>query len=457
MESLRVQVSELTGSVETLREASERLEACRALLGDVELETLTADIKALGADPIAGLRSQRQHLSKQAEEARRVLNQASNDQTLADERTRRAIQALDEVRAAHDAALTGFPDGVNAALVTAQAAVATANSEKLNVTAELASLERTIDKRKKRIDEALNVSRTNAEQAKIGADNAQGQLITAKTNHASQQGRLIELRRQRDAENLAAAEANLSQAIQRYAALPVPDRMVTDEEVSTAQANAARIELDLESIERDIQKAHGALEQVGGAVARERLRDATEAFELAERQDKEVEVEYEAWKLLLEQMKEADAAQASNLGQVLVPAIATRFQELTKRRYQTVQLTAQLATEGVMVSSTLRSTELISVGTREQLSTLYRLALAEYLRTVIVLDDQLVQSDSTRMDWFRKLLTEKAQIFQIVVFTCRPGDYLPANALVPKGKAVHSDTKDGLIRAIDLGRALRRL
>jgi hypothetical protein len=456
VETLRVQASELTGSAETLREASERLEACRTLLGGVELQTLTADIEALGVDAMAGLRRRRQHLSKLADEARSLLNQAANDQTLADERTRRAKLVLDEARTVHQTVLTAFPEGVNAALVAAQAALATANSEKEKVIAELASLQGTIDQRKKRVDTALSVARTNAEQAKIACGCAEGRLTTAKTNHASQQGRLIELRRQRDAENLPAAEVTLSQAIERHAALPVPDRIVADEEVSTARADAARIKSDLESIERDIQKAHGALEQVGGAVARERLRDATEASELAERQEKEVEAEYEAWKLLLEQMKEADAAQASNLGQALVPAIATRFQELTKRRYQTVHLTAQLATEGVMVSGTVRSTELMSVGTREQLSTLYRLALAEYLRTVIVLDDQLVQSDAARMDWFRKLLTEKAQIFQIVVFTCRPGDYLPANALVPKGKAVHSDTKDGLIRAVDLGRALHR-
>ena len=79
-------------------------------------------------------------------------------------------------------------------------------------------------------------------------------------------------------------------------------------------------------------------------------------------------------------MKEADAAQASNLGQALVPAIAGRFQELTQRRYETVQLTAQLATEGIVVSGALRSAAQISVGTREQLSTLYRLSLAEYLQ-----------------------------------------------------------------------------
>src|ERR1039458_3639822 len=100
-------------------------------------------------------------------------------------------------------------------------------------------------------------------------------------------------------------------------------------------------------------------------------------------------------------MNEPDAAQASNLGQALVPAIADRFQALTQQRYQTVQLTAQLATEGIVVSGALRSADHISVGTREQLSTLYRLSLAEYLSTAIVLDDQLVQSDDSRMDWFR--------------------------------------------------------
>ena len=73
--------------------------------------------------------------------------------------------------------------------------------------------------------------------------------------------------------------------------------------------------LPLHSLRKhDIQRAHGALEQVGGAVARERLRDATEAFELTERQERDIEADYEAWKLLLDQMKQADAAQASNLG-----------------------------------------------------------------------------------------------------------------------------------------------
>jgi hypothetical protein len=78
------------------------------------------------------------------------------------------------------------------------------------------------------------------------------------------------------------------------------------------------------------------------------------------------------------------------------------------------------------------------------------------LQTAIVLDDQLVQSDDTRMDWFRTLLTDKARGFQIVVLTSRPADYIPASALVPPGSAIHADTDSGFIRAVDLGRALRR-
>jgi uncharacterized protein YhaN len=129
---------------------------------------------------------------------------------------------------------------------------------------------------------------------------------------------------------------------------------------------------------------------------------------------------------------------------------------LTRRRYETVQLTAQLATDGIVVSGAVRPTEQISVGTREQLSTLYRLSLAEYLGSTIVLDDQLVQSDDGRMDWFRALLAEKARNFQILVFTCRPTDYLAKAAMVPKGSPVRADSDGGFVRAVDLRRAIRR-
>ena len=80
--------------------------------------------------------------------------------------------------------------------------------------------------------------------------------------------------------------------------------------------------------------------------------------------------------------------------------------------------------------------------------------MADYLRTTVVLDDQLVQSDEVRMEWFRHMLTEKARQFQVLVFTCRPTDYVARSALVPTVGPLFVDSEDGLTRAIDLGRAL---
>lgn len=456
MESVRAQIAALAGAAETLRGATERAATCRALLGNVGLDVLAVELKALGSDATAGLRKRRQQLSREAEAARNIAGEAANHRTLAIERTRHSKSALDAAVTARDAALMAFPEGVDKALSSARAALAHVVAEKEKIAVEFASLKHAIEARKKRIDAALSGARTDAAQATTALETAQAGWATAKTNHASAHGRLIELRKRRDAENLTAAEARLQEAAERYATLPVPDRIVADDDVSAGRNAAAGVKAELEGIEANIQRAHGALEQVGGAVARERLRDATEAFELAERQERETEAEYEAWRLLLDEMKEADAAQASNLGQALVPGIAERFQELTRRRYQTIQLTAQLATEGIMVAGAVRPTTLMSVGTREQLSTLYRLSLAEYLGSTIVLDDQLVQSDGNRMDWFRAMLTEKARSFQIVVFTCRPSDYLLPSALVPKGSAVHADTDSGFIRAVNLGLALSR-
>jgi hypothetical protein len=456
LESLRARIAALTGAAEALREASGRAETCRALLGDVQLDTLAPDLKALGVDPTAALRKRRQQLSKDVDAARTIANDAATTHTLANERARNLGSAFDAAVGDRDAALTVFPEGVHAALVAAQAELAACLSEQKRVAAEFASLESTIESRKKRIDEALQGARSNVTDATLAVENAQGEVNKATAERASQEGRLIELRRLRDAEDIAAAVTRLHKATEDYTVLPAPDRLVPSDELVATQNKAATVRLDLELTERDIQRAHGALEQVGGAVARERLRDATEAFELAERQEREIEEEYEAWKLLLDQMKEADAAQASNLGQALAPGIAERFRDLTQRRYETIQLTSQLATEGILISGALRPAAQISVGTREQLSTLYRLSLAEYLQTAIVLDDQLVQSDGSRLEWFRTLLAEKAHSFQIVVFTCRPSDYLHANELVPQGSAVHADTDGGFIRAIDLVRVLRR-
>ncbi len=456
LQSLQFQIDALTDSPQKLHEALERQKAFHAALGDVPYETFASDLATLGAEPMDALRVCRQQASRNLEEARAAASRADTAHTLAQERARNSESARHAAVVARNAALAALPHGVAAALSTAKAALAAALGEQEEVVAELASLESTIKARNEEVQAAVSDARNLAEQARALVDAANAEHTKAIRDHASQVGLLEGLRRQWDAEDLAAAESRLRSVTERHDALPTPDRIVTEAEIAAAHTAEVAARTDLEGAQREIERTHGALEQVGGAVARERLHDAVEAFELAERQEREIEADYDAWLLLLEQMKQADAAQASNLGQALAPAIANRFEALTQRRYDNIRLTEQLGTEGLVVAGAVRPTTRISVGTREQLSTLYRLSLAEYLCTTVVLDDQLVQSDNARMDWFRALLTEKAHSFQIVVFTCRPGDYLAANGIVSKGKAAFKDTEGGFVRAIDLRRALRR-
>jgi hypothetical protein len=454
--SLQNQLEALSGSSDTLRVARDRQAACHAALEGAPFDKLSDELTRLGPDPKATLRTRREQANRTLETAREAVTKVGTAHALAEERGRMSAVAFEEALAARDAALLPFPDGLAAARKEAERALSDAAEEQRRVASELASLDSSIAAERARIETAVNNARKGVERAQAEVGAAQEAQKSAIAEHASQTGRLDQLRRLRDAEDLAAAEHRLRIATEQHASLPVPERPVTDADVTAGGLALARATSTLDATDDEIHRKHGALEQVGGAVARERLRDVIEAYELAERQEKEIEADYEAWKLLLEQMKEADAAQASNLGQVLAPAIAARFEALTAKRYENVRLTAQLATEGVVVAGAIRTTNCISVGTREQLSTLYRLSLAEYLGTAVVLDDQLVQSDGTRMDWFRALLAEKARSFQIVVFTCRPEDYLPDGAMVPPGTGVYRDTDDGFVRAVDLERAAQR-
>ena len=187
LESLRAQIAALAGAAEALREASDRAAACRAALGDVGLDTLAADLKALGADAIAGLRKRRQQLSKEAEAARAIASQAANAQHTC----RRAHPALAGWRWMRPSR-RGMPRCRPSRREWMRhwsphrAALAAGIAEKEKVAAEFASLERTIEERKNRIDAALSGARTNAAQATIAVETAQGQLTTAKTDHALQ-------------------------------------------------------------------------------------------------------------------------------------------------------------------------------------------------------------------------------------------------------------------------------
>lgn len=70
----------------------------------------------------------------------------------------------------------------------------------------------------------------------------------------------------------------------------------------------------------------------------------------------------------------------------------------------------------------------LSVGTREQLSILVRLAFAVYLRekgypAAVILDDALVYADDDRFERMQLALRKAAETVQVLILTCRPRDW----------------------------------
>jgi hypothetical protein len=79
--------------------------------------------------------------------------------------------------------------------------------------------------------EAASTARTQLEIANGGVKTAQQNLTTAITSHAAHTGRVADLRKRRDAKDLSAAEFRLQEAESHHAALPIPERNVTQDEL----------------------------------------------------------------------------------------------------------------------------------------------------------------------------------------------------------------------------------
>ena len=290
--------------------------------------------------------------------------------------------------------------------------------------------------------DALEESAMNAKRA---LDDALVQVATAKTDREVWDARLQE--RVAAAASVQLDTLKKTEDEARAAAGNHPQ--VDDAILASSRAAKEKGEERLETVVGNLRKAEGALLGSGGAVADERARDLDVALRRAHEKQGALEDEYEAWRLLCDTLKEAERAQATHLGSVLAPDLAARFQALAGARYGGVALGPHLSLEGVHAAGDRRDFDRLSIGTREQLSTLFRLCLAERLRSALLLDDQLVQSDPDRLRWFRQALRDTARTgVQVIVLTCRPDDYLepaetPPPHVIDLGGVVLSDGSGG--------------
>lgn len=361
--------------------------------------------------------------SRCSEESRQVERELAGQETALTEHRKRFREAKEGL----DKATDKFDRPWQQLLPELEAVRENAESEIKRIDEQLMAIATEEDSALPESREALNAAEQSRAEAERLHKEAGQKLQGAELKQATLRGE-IEQRLEATAKLDREAASKQVQDIQaELDAVPEPAQEISDELLERAKGMVEAASTELEGVEENIQAKRGALEQVGGSVAKEREELAEEELTRAQEQEHEMEVDYEAWQLLRDTLREAEQDEGGHLGRALAEPIAARFGNLTKGRYGAFALGPGLGTEGLGAAGDIRHVSSLSVGTREQLSTVFRLALAEELGTALVLDDQLTQSDTERMGWLGNYIREVAGKIQVIVLTCRPDEYLSAN------------------------------
>lgn len=192
-------------------------------------------------------------------------------------------------------------------------------------------------------------------------------------------------------------------------------------------------EADGRRLDREIRDLEVALREVGADGWGERL--AALEGEVAAARDRRARLELEgrAWRLLLEKLQAADQAARD----ALVAPIGERLRPLLQRVFpgaEAVLDPERLALTHIRRNGYEEPFDHLSIGAREQLAVLVRLAFARLLQeregeaSCLILDDALVYADEARFEIMKAILQRAASDLQILVLTCRPRDYFGLEA-----------------------------
>ena len=128
-----------------------------------------------------------------------------------------------------------------------------------------------------------------------------------------------------------AARDVLRQVESELQGAPSAGQVVNDAVLSEARNMLADAASQLKDIDGKIREKRGALQQVGGEVARQRAEDAGSELQSAKDRAQEVELEFNAWELLRKTLRDAEQEEGTHLGHALAGPIAERFAALTAR------------------------------------------------------------------------------------------------------------------------------
>ena len=232
-------------------------------------------------------------------------------------------------------------------------------------------------------------------------------------------------------DRLEAARASVTE--QQLRKIEAEDRLLAanPEEVQLrrdrAEATLQTVELDQRRLRDDVIGLESRLAALGKNGIGELLEEAREQAARALARRDRLQTDARAWDLLVNTLKRAERDAKEKF---LEPVLRT-IDPFLRLLFPGARLALDeetLEITGIARDGREEPYAALSIGTREQLSILVRLAFAVYLRekgypAAVILDDALVYADDDRFERMQLALRKAAESVQILILTCRPRDW----------------------------------
>ena len=305
-------------------------------------------------------------------------------------------------------------------------------------------------------DRDVKSSKRRLDQATKELSEAQRQEATCKASYETELSHLQAAEALLQAAREKVADSDLQQAVMRAA------RDVTAAELTAEAAHKALEDANSEDVALELRMSDEALKQVQADIRKleekcirlETELRTTGATGLGERKQ-ELQAEVENAQTVLAGL-ERRAKTIDLLYAVLTEAeraaketflrpVAERVQPYLRLLLPgtELKLNEEMNIVGLQRGAVEEKFESLSLGTREQLAVLTRLAFADLMRehgqpATVLLDDAIVFADDQRFDRMLHILQKAAQHLQIIILTCRERDYQAAGAPIIRLSDCHA-------------------
>lgn len=213
------------------------------------------------------------------------------------------------------------------------------------------------------------------------------------------------------------------------AALDAANPEILESELERAERFARDIEREIEDLNQLIRDLKIELSALGQKGLSEEVAEAEGALALAQLEFDMADKQAKALDLLKRtldaSLKSAKEAAARPITARLIPYLRQLIPDANPLVNENMVLA------GIERAGTQEPFEELSMGTREQLAVLIRLAYADLLSeagqpVTVILDDALVNSDDQRREQMKAILYQASKRYQIIILTCHGREYRDA-------------------------------